>query len=122
MAPTPPDARSARPVPVVPGSGPVQRERRNVYTQTPLVGGARYTDPRLTTRDCANRLGVGTNFIIGEIRDGRLDALVVERAGMKTLYRVSEAQLDSYLARHKWRRRAAATAPDAPDAPDESQP
>lgn len=115
LRPAPLNSRSARPGPPVPGSGPVQRERRDVYHQEPLVGGARHSDPRLTTRDCANRMGVSTNFIIGEIRDGRLAALVVEREGLRTLYRVSEAQLEAYLARYRWIR---AERPDAPHEPE----
>lgn len=84
------------------GAGPVVRERRDRQTQRPVVGGARATDPRLTTRDVANRLGVSTNFVVEEILNGRLEALVIRREPLRTLYRVSEASLDAYLERHKW--------------------
>lgn len=93
----PPDTRLA---PVAPGSGPVQRERRDIYRQEPRVGGARVTDPRLTTRDCAERLGMSARFIVGEIRDGRLAAHVREREGLRALYRISEVAFDAYLQRY----------------------
>jgi excisionase family DNA binding protein len=54
----------------------------------------------LTTRDIADRLGVSTGFIVGEIRDGRLAALQLRRTGKRTVYRVSEADFDAYVARH----------------------
>jgi excisionase family DNA binding protein len=77
-------------------------DRRDPDRQRPAVTGRRRTDPTLTTRDCANRLGVSPNFIIGEIRDGRLKAIVLQRAGRRTLYRIAPTALDDYLARHGW--------------------
>lgn len=118
-APSPPPLSSDLPAAAVPGSGPVLRDRRDQAEQKALVGGARATDPRLTTRDVADRLGVSTNFVIGEIRDGRLDAMVVEREGLRALYRISESSLATYLQRHKWTSTGRA---DAPDAPHEPQP
>lgn len=55
-----------------------------VTIATPGGGSAASTPelPRLyTTVECAARLGVATGFIVGEIRDGRLRALVCERPG-----------------------------------------
>lgn len=62
----------------------------------------RATDPKLGTRDCADRLGVSSGFIIGEIRDGRLKAMVIERKGFRTIYRVAEEDLQAYLREHRW--------------------
>lgn len=78
------------------------RERRDPQRQAPDAGGRRATDPCLTTRDVANRLGVSTNFVLGEIQDGRLPAIVLERPGARRLYRISEASLSAYLRRHQW--------------------
>src|SRR5687768_12458869 len=64
---------NAAPGASVPGSGPVQRERRDP-DQRPLIGGARATDPPLTTRDCADWMGMSREFIRGAIDDGELAA------------------------------------------------
>jgi hypothetical protein len=85
--------------PAAPGSGPVQRERRNLDQQHPLVGGARSSDPKLSTRDCADRLGVSPKFIVGEILDGRLAAHVRQDPGQRAIYRVSEVDFDAYVRR-----------------------
>jgi hypothetical protein len=100
----------------VPGSGPVLRERRDSAAR-PLIGGARATDPKLTTRDVADRLGVSTNFVIGEIRDGRMAATVIERPGVRSIYRVSELALLDYLRRHQWMSTGRAERTDAPHEP-----
>jgi hypothetical protein len=60
------------------------------------------SDEWLTTRQCADRLGVGTNFVVGEIRDGRLLAQVIERPGRKALYRISGQELNRYVLRYGW--------------------
>ena len=83
-------------------------DRRNPSRQTPKADGRRATDPILTTRDCANRLGVSTDFIVGEIQDGRLTAYT-NRRGRRAVYRVAPADFDTYVAEH-WRRTAARTA------------
>lgn len=80
----------------------VQGERRAPERQAPRHGGQRASDPRLTTRQIADRLGVSTNFIIGEILEGRLEATVLRRPGVRTVYRVAEVALEDYLRRHKW--------------------
>jgi hypothetical protein len=77
-------------------------ERRNPRRHRDVVDSRRATDPHLTTRDCANRLGVSTGFIVGEIRDGRLAATVLQRDGYRTVYRIAPAQLEAYIARHGW--------------------
>jgi hypothetical protein len=61
----------------------------------------------LTTRDCAVRLGVATDFIVGEIRDGRLVGRVLTRTTGRTLYRVERPDFEAYIARH-WRKDPAA--------------
>jgi excisionase family DNA binding protein len=78
-------------------------DRRRPDHQKPDADGRRQSDPRLTTRECADRLGVHTSFVVGEIRDGRLEALVIERASRRAVYRISEAALRAYLTRHRWR-------------------
>ncbi len=57
----------------------------------------------LTTRQVADRLGVSTDFVVGEIRDGRLKASVLTRPSRRSLYRVSEGALAVYLRAHHWR-------------------
>ena len=56
----------------------------------------------LSTALCAARIGVTTGYVVGEIRDGRLAAMVLSRPGKRACYRVSEPAFESYLARH-WR-------------------
>jgi hypothetical protein len=82
-------------------------DRRDPARQTPRPVGRRATDPTLTTRDCANQLGVSPGFVVGEIRDGRLLAQVLERPGRKAVYRVSILQLKAYQGKFCW----TATAP-----------
>jgi hypothetical protein len=81
-------------------------ERRRHERQQPLPGGDRKDDPPmdgwLKPRDCADRLGVTPNFIIGEIRDGRLNALVIERPGSKAIYRIRTSSLQAYITRYGW--------------------
>lgn len=78
-------------------------DRRNPKRQAPKVDGRRATDPQLSTRECAERLGVSPDFIVGEILDGRLTAYTHERTGRRRIYRVTPADFDTYLAQH-WRR------------------
>jgi excisionase family DNA binding protein len=82
-------------------------DRRHPDRQAPRLQGRRATDPTLTTRDLADRLGVSTAFILGEIRDGRLSALTLSGRGKRTIYRVSEAAFEAYVARY-WTRRQGA--------------
>lgn len=80
---------------------------RRAPDAAPRSDGRRATDPRLTTRAIADKLGVGTQFVLDEIHDGRLDALVLERPGARRVYRVTPQAFDEYLARHRWRPPAA---------------
>lgn len=68
------------------------------------LDGRRETDPRLTTTDCAKRLGVSTGFIVGEILEGRLRALVLKRAGRRSMYRIAPADIRAYIRQHRWSR------------------
>jgi len=81
-------------------------ERRRTAPELRLDG-RRATDPTLTTGDCARRLGVSTNFIVGEIRDGRLRALVIKRGLKRAIYRVAPTDLTTYLQQHRWTTSAA---------------
>lgn len=78
------------------------KDRRDPRRQEPNPRGSRATDPCLTTRQVADRLGVSPNFIIGEIRDLRLKATVIERAGKRTIYRIAPQDVDAYELRHRW--------------------
>jgi hypothetical protein len=55
---------------------------------------------RLTTRQCAEYLGVTTNFIRGEIRDGRLVAVVNVKRGARSLIRIAMVDLKHYCELH----------------------
>ena len=77
-------------------------ERRSPGVQEPRVDGRRDTDPRLTTRDCADRLGVTPGFVLGEIKAGRLEAVAYRRGGLRAVYRVSPAALASYRRQYGW--------------------
>lgn len=57
----------------------------------------------LTTRQCADRIGVSTDFIRGEIEDRRLKAHVVARDKKRLVYRVSLEDFEAYLRRHHGR-------------------
>lgn len=77
-------------------------DRRVPHQQVARVDGRRDSDPTLTTSDCARHLGVSTKFIVGEIRDGRLRALVITRPRRRCMYRVSPAALKAYLLQFRW--------------------
>jgi excisionase family DNA binding protein len=84
----------------------MRSERRDPKRQTDISGGRRATDPRLlTTRDIADYLGVSTDFVVGEIDDGRLRALVLDRPGGRRIIRVSPASLEAFMRRWRWRPR-----------------
>ena len=54
----------------------------------------------LTTRQCARRMGVSPDFVLGEIRDCRLVASVIVRDDKRTIYRVTVPDFEAYLRRH----------------------
>lgn len=54
----------------------------------------------LTTKQCAVKLGMSTDFVLGEIRDGRMEAHVIARDGKRTVYRISAESLERY--RHRF--------------------
>jgi hypothetical protein len=77
-------------------------ERRSAQ-QDPHLDGRRATDPTLTPRYCASRIGMSTAFIINEIRGGHLRALVIKNPGRRvSRYRISPADFQTYLARYGW--------------------
>ena len=88
-------------------------DRRDPQRQRPDPLGDRVEDPSnnfgmLRPIDCARRLGVGSAFVIGEIRDGRLRcAVVLERPGKRTVYRIRPADLEAYMTRYNWKGLAA---------------
>jgi excisionase family DNA binding protein len=54
------------------------------------------TDPALTTRDCADWLGVPVDYIYGEIADDHLPAFSVGRGGRQAL-RIRLSDFVAYL-------------------------
>lgn len=57
----------------------------------------------LNTRQCAARLGMSTDFVVGEIHDKRLQAHVIVRNGKRVVYRIAVADFETYLHRHHGR-------------------
>jgi hypothetical protein len=76
-------------------------ERRSQDPTPPRVDGRRDTDPRLTAGDCARLLrgAVSRQFILREIKAGRLRALKIPRP-MRDVYRVSPADLRVYKQKY----------------------
>jgi hypothetical protein len=72
-----------------------------------LVGGRRPTDPSLTTAACVRDINmpdvVDTNFLVGEILEGRLQATVIRRHGKKNIYRVAPVHLQEWKIRCLWK-------------------
>jgi hypothetical protein len=93
----------AKRTPLVPGSGPVQRERRNIDRQRPLLGGERVTDPPLTTRDCADWMGMTTEFIRGAVDEKTLEAEDTVINGRRAI-RIHLDDFITYLKRIGWKR------------------
>jgi hypothetical protein len=54
----------------------------------------------LRTRECAAVLRVSCGFIRGEIKDGRLVALVYQCEGKRASYRVTPEAWRAYVARY----------------------
>jgi hypothetical protein len=54
----------------------------------------------LSTAKCAAIIGVTTDFIRGEIIDGRLRAYIIQRPGKRRLYRVRDIDFRVYLQAH----------------------
>lgn len=75
-------------------------ERRAPDRQEPRLNGRRATDPTMTTRQCADSIGVSPGFVVGEIRDGRLRALVIKRPRRRSVYRVAPADWAAYVRQH----------------------
>jgi hypothetical protein len=57
----------------------------------------------LSTRQCADFIGVTVHFVRGEIRDGRIRARKLERDGKRPIYRVSADDFNAYVSKH-WSR------------------
>jgi hypothetical protein len=70
---------------------PAERRRQ----QRSIVGGRRATDPPLTTRDCADWVGMDTKYIREEIEAGTLKAERFGRPGRKPIYRI---HVDDFIA------------------------
>jgi hypothetical protein len=41
--------------------------------------------------------------VVGEIIDGRLPGLVLERPSLRRVYRFTAQDLEAYVQRHRWR-------------------
>lgn len=71
----------------------------------PRRGGRRATDPPpLSTRECANYMGVSPGYIRDAIHDGHLKAECIEVPGRRALYRVKEEDFVAFLQKVKWSR------------------
>jgi hypothetical protein len=70
-------------------------ERRRAERQQRIVGGRRRTDPPLSTRACADWMGMGTDYIVDAIKAGDLQAERFGRAGKRQQYRI---HLDAFIA------------------------
>jgi hypothetical protein len=88
-------------------SGGNRPERRKLRRE--LVGGARATDPPLTTRDCAEFMDVGTDWIRAAIEEGVTFHGVVVKLGAysevlndKRLIRISLEQFVTFLRAIAW--------------------
>jgi excisionase family DNA binding protein len=55
---------------------------------------------KLTTTQCARALCVSGAFIRGEIRDGRLKALVFREGRKRAKYRIEREDFDAYQKRY----------------------
>lgn len=86
--------------------------RRDPAQQRPLVGGSRASDPPLTTRACADWMGVTPSWIRSAITEGvpvrgglvTLDAEVLVLSAHRRLYRVHLDQFIVFLRAIGWRR------------------
>lgn len=77
-------------------------DRRQPTTRS-LRGGRRATDPPpLSTRECADIIGVSTTYIRTIIEAGELKAERLARPGRRTLYRIHEADFVAWLEAVKW--------------------
>jgi len=72
-----------------------------------VVKPGKWLRPMLTTRDCADVLGVTPKFILGEIQDDRLEAVEFYRPSGRRMYRVSVEGFREYLRKH-WPERTSA--------------
>jgi excisionase family DNA binding protein len=59
--------------------------------------------PPLSTRECADFMGVSTTYIVEQIKAGKLPAERVP-SGPRTLYRVHEDDFVAFLKAVKWSR------------------
>lgn len=75
------------------------------------------TNDWLTTRECADFLGVSATFVREEIQDGRIDGQIIDRPVLpgrrrsKKVYRVTLSALRDYC--QKWCRTALVKLPPA---------
>lgn len=59
---------------------------------------------KLTTAECARYLGMSTDFIRGEVRDGRLKALIFKPKGRRRAkYTIEREDFTAYVQEH-WRK------------------
>jgi hypothetical protein len=85
---------SCSPSPAEPARVVEPAERRRVERQRSITGGRRATDPPLTTRACADWMGMGTDYIVDAIKAGDLNAERFGRPGKRAQYRV---HLDEFI-------------------------
>lgn len=79
-------------------------ERRDPSRQDPLPGGTRAGDPPFTTRECADWMGVTTEYIRQAIESGQLEAETIPTSGRRVMHRVHLDKFIEYLKRIGWKR------------------
>jgi excisionase family DNA binding protein len=76
---------------------------RRFMRARPLPSGRRRTDPPLTTRECADWMGMSTEFIRGAIKDHELEAEDITVNGRRVI-RIHQDAFRTYLQRIGWKR------------------
>lgn len=56
----------------------------------------------LSTSEAAARLGVSANFIVSEIKAGRLRGEVLARPGRRRMFRIPERAIAEYVKKYGW--------------------
>ena len=76
------------------------------------------SDPALTTRQCADWLGLSVSYVLGEVKDGHLLADNVGRGAKKARYRIRYSDFLTYLKARRYRH---LPTPEVFSKPQESQ-
>ena len=58
--------------------------------------------PWLSTRQAADIIGMDADFVRGEVLDGRLRAIIIQRPGKRRVFRIRAADFSIYMLKY-WR-------------------